>query len=70
MKVITKKQELQALHHTAELLKRDGRLQTKTVQEWLDDADLRPADFQSSQPALEILHLLGLQNEIVRVDGM
>jgi hypothetical protein len=35
------------------------------VQEWLDVAQLHQAQFPSSLPALEILALLGLGNEMV-----
>ena len=47
MKVITQKQSELAVGHVAELLKRDGSMQTQTVQEWLDVAQLHPAQFPS-----------------------
>ena len=65
MKIISQKQREQAIGYVAELLKRDGGMQTQTVQEWLDVAQLHPAQFPSSLPALEILALLGLGNEMV-----
>ena len=65
MKIISQKQREQAIGYVAELLKRDGGMQTQTVQEWLDVAQLQPAQFPSSLPALEILALLGLGNELV-----
>ena len=49
----------------AELLKQDGGMQTQTVQEWLDIAQLRPAQFPSSLPALEVLGLLGFGDVLV-----
>ena len=52
--------------HLADLLKRDGSLQSLTVQEWLDTAQLHPAQFQSSLPALEILGLLGFGDAVVQ----
>lgn len=57
------------MEHIAELLKRDGWNQTQTVQQWLDDADLRPAQFQSSRSALEILVLLGFGDELLKAKG-
>lgn len=69
MKIISHNQKEQALQHAAELLKRDGWNQTQTVQQWLDDADLRPAQFQSSHSALEILGLLGFGDELLRAKG-
>jgi len=67
MKIISHKQKELAMDHLGELLKRDGWIQTKTVQQWLDDAELQPAQFQSSLPALEILGLLGFENDLVSV---
>jgi len=55
-----------AIEHIAGLLKKDGASQTLTVQEWLDAAEFRPAEFSSSLPALEILGLLGFGDELVR----
>jgi hypothetical protein len=66
MKIISQKQRELAMDHAAELLMRDGQLQTKTVQEWLDDADHQPSQFQASLPGLEILSLLGFGDELVR----
>jgi hypothetical protein len=66
MKVITHKQMKLAIEHLAGLLKKDGASQTLTVQEWLDAAQFRPAQFPSSLPALEILGLLGFGDELVR----
>jgi len=68
MKVITQKQTQLAIEHVAGLLNRDGANQTLTVQEWLDVAQFRPAQFVSSLPALEILGLLGFGNEVVRAE--
>ena len=65
MKIISQKQREQAIGYVAELLKRDGGMQTQTVQEWPHVAQLHPAQFPSSLPALEILALLGLGNELV-----
>jgi hypothetical protein len=65
MKIISAKQRELAMDHLGELLKRDGWVQTKTVQQWLDSAELQPAQFQSSLPALQILSLLGFENELV-----
>jgi hypothetical protein len=66
MKVITHKQMDLAIEHLAGLLKKDGASQTLTVQEWLDAAQFRPAQFPSSLPALEILGLLGFGDEMVK----
>ncbi len=66
MKVITQKQTKLAIEHIAALLKNDGANQTLTVQEWLDVAEVRPAQFRSSAGALEILGLLGFGDELVR----
>lgn len=66
MKIITQKQTNMAIEHVAGLLKRDGAMQTLTVQEWLDAAQFRPAQFPSSLPALEILGLLGLGDTLVQ----
>ena len=68
MKVITQKQSDLAVGHVAELLKRDGSMQTQTVQEWLDVAQLHPAQFPSSLPALETLGLLGFGNTLVHAE--
>jgi hypothetical protein len=68
MKIISQKQRAQAIDHAAELLKKDGWIQSKTVQQWLDDAEFKPAQFQSSLPALEILGMLGFENELVRAE--
>lgn len=65
MKIITRKQMKLAIEHIAELLKQDGASQTLTVQEWLDAAEFRPAEFPSSLPALKILWLLGFGDELV-----
>jgi hypothetical protein len=70
MKVITHKQTKVAVEHLAELLKKDGASQTLTVQEWLDAAQFHPAQFPSSLPALEILGLLGLGDEMVRPETL
>jgi hypothetical protein len=66
MRIISHKHSELAIDFTAELLKRDGWVQARTVQQWLDDAELHPAQFQSSLPALQILGLLGYENELVR----
>jgi hypothetical protein len=66
MKIITQKQRQSALEYLAELLKRDGANQTQTIQEWLDVAQPRPAQFPSSLPALEVLALLGFGDEMVQ----
>ncbi len=58
------------MDHLAELLKRDGWIQTRTVQQWLDDAEMRPAQFQSSLPALQVLNLLGFENELVQAQEL
>lgn len=68
MKVITQKQMKLALERIAHLLKKDGANQTLTVQEWLDVAELRPAQFQSSVAALETMSLLGFGDEVVRAE--
>ena len=68
MKVITQKQMKLAIEHIAGLLKKDGANETLTVQEWLDVAQVRPAQFPSSLPALEILELLGFGDELVRAE--
>ena len=70
MKVITHKQAKMAVEHLAELLKKDGASQTLTVQEWLDAAQFHPGQFPSSLPALEILGLLGLGDEMVRPETL
>jgi len=67
MKLISQKHLQSAMEHTAELLKKDGSTQSMTVQELLDVAQFHPAQFASSLPALEILGLLGLGSEVVRV---
>jgi hypothetical protein len=66
MKIISQKQRISAIDHAADLLKKDGWVQSKTVEEWLDDAELRPAQFQCSLPALQILGLLGFEGEMIR----
>jgi len=68
MKVITHKQVKPVIDHIAGLLKKDGANQTLTVQEWLDVAQLRPAQFPSSLPALEVLGLLGFGDEVVQAE--
>jgi|OpeIllAssembly_1097287.scaffolds.fasta_scaffold424411_2 hypothetical protein len=70
MKVITQKQLTLAIDYVAEMLKRDGAIQTQTVQEWLDAAQFHPAQYQSSLPALEILGLLGFGNEMVQAKDL
>jgi hypothetical protein len=66
MKIITQKQKDLAIGYVGELLKQDGAIQTQTVQEWLDIAQPRPAQFASSLPALEILGLLGFGDVMVQ----
>ena len=66
MKIITQKQRELATGYVADLLKLDGAIQTMTVQEWLDVAQLQPAQFPSSLPALEILGLLGFGDVMVQ----
>jgi len=66
MKIISQRQKESALDHLADLLKRDGWVQTKTVEQWLDDAESRPAQFQGSLSALQVLNLLGLGTELVQ----
>jgi hypothetical protein len=66
MKIITQKQRELAIGYVAELLKQDGAIQTMTVQEWLDIAQLQPAQFPTSLPVLEILGLLGFGDVIVQ----
>jgi hypothetical protein len=70
MKVITQKHLNSAIERVAELLKVDGATQSMTVQEWLDVAQPRPAQFPSSLPALEMLALLGLGDEKVPAAGL
>ncbi len=70
MKVITQKQKSLAIEHVARLLKQDGAIQTLTVQEWLDAAQFRPAQFPTSLPALELLGLLGFGDEMVNAQGL
>jgi hypothetical protein len=67
MKIISQKQRESALDHLAELLKRDGWVQTRTVEQWLDDAEMRPAQFQGSLSALQVLNLLGFGGELVQI---
>jgi len=67
MKIISQKQRESALDHLAELLKRDGWVQTRTVEQWLDDAEMRPAQFQGSLPALQVLNLVGFGTELVKI---
>jgi len=69
MKVITHKRLELAKEYLAGLLKKDGSSQTLTVQQWLDAAQYRPAQFSSSLPALEILQLLGFGDEIVQPEA-
>jgi hypothetical protein len=66
MKIITQKQRELAIGYVAELLKQDGAVQTMTVQEWLDIAQPRPAQFPTSLPALETLGLLGFGDVTVQ----
>ena len=66
MKIVTQKQRELAISYVAELLKQDGGIQPMTVQEWLDVAQPRPAQFPSSLPALEILGLLGFGDVMVQ----
>ena len=68
MKVLTQKQSKSAIEHVAGLLKEDGETQTMTVQEWLDIAQFRPAQFVRSLPALEILGLLGFGDVMVKAE--
>ena len=68
MKIISQKQRELAMGHLAELLKQDDGMQTQTVQEWLDVAQLHPAQFPSSLPALEILGLLGFGDSLVQAE--
>lgn len=68
MKIISQKQRELAMSRLAELLKQDGGMQTQTVQEWLDIAQLHPAQFPSSLPALEILGLLGFGDSLVQAE--
>jgi hypothetical protein len=70
MKVITQKQMKSAIECLAGRLKEDGATQTMTVQEWLDVAQFRPAQFPCSLPALEILGLLGFGDEMVRAESV
>ena len=57
-----------AIEHLAGLLKEDGATQTMTVQEWLDVAQFRPAQFPCSLPALEMLGLLGFGDQMVQAE--
>ncbi|MGO8678090.1 MAG: hypothetical protein ACLQVX_19785 [Limisphaerales bacterium] len=68
MKVITQKQRKLAIDHIAELLNKDGANQTLTVQEWLDVAETKPAQFLYSLSGLEVLGLLGFGDEVVRAE--
>jgi hypothetical protein len=70
MKVITQKQMRTAMDHVAELLKKDGETQTLTIQEWLDAAQFRPAQFTASLPALEVLDLLGFGDVLVQAQPL
>jgi hypothetical protein len=65
MKIISQKQRELALEFAAELLRDDGWVQPKTVQQWIDDAELHPTRFQNSLPALQVLALLGFEDELV-----
>ena len=67
MKIISQKQRESALDHLADLLKRDGWVQTRTVEQWLDDAEQHPAQFQSSLAALEVLNRLGFGADLVQL---
>jgi hypothetical protein len=67
MKIITQKQRETAMDELAELLKRDGWVQTKSIEQWLDEAEMSPAQFQSSLGALKMLSLLGFGNDVVTV---
>lgn len=66
MKLISQKQKEQAIAHVADLLAKDGFHQTQTIQQWLDDAEMRPAQFGCSLPALQILGILGFGEELVK----
>ena len=66
MKVITHKQPELAKAHFAGLLKKDGAAETLPVQQWLNVAQYRPAQFASSESAMGILDLLGFGEEMVR----
>ncbi len=70
MKVITHKKWELAKGHLAGLLKQDGASQTMTIQQWLDTAQYRPAQFASSLRALEILDLLGFGDETVPAESV
>ena len=70
MKIVTQKQLHLAIEHVTGLLKKDGAAQTLTVQEWLDAAQFRPAQFPSSLPALEILNLLGFGDELLQAQQL
>ncbi len=70
MKVITQRQTKLAVEHLAGLLKEDGENQSMTVQEWLDVAQFRPAQFAHSLPALEILGLLGFGDQPVQAKAI
>jgi hypothetical protein len=69
MRVVTQKELKLAMNHVAGLLKQDGVLETLTVQEWLDVAEVKPTQFQSSLAALEVLGLLGLGDELVQAEA-
>ncbi len=70
MKIISQKQRESALDLTGELLKRDGWTQTRTVDEWLDDAEMRPAQYQCSLPALQVMTCLGFGAEVIQIQQM
>jgi hypothetical protein len=70
MKIVSQKQSNLAMDHLAELLKRDGGSQSQTVQQWLDIAQLHPAQFASSLPALEIMGILGYGDVLVRAEAI
>jgi len=70
MKVITQKQLKLAIERVAGLLKEDGATQSMTVQEWLDVAQFRPAQFPCSLPALEVLGLLGFGDQMVQAEAL
>jgi hypothetical protein len=70
MKIISQKQRESALDLTGELLKRDGWTQTRTVDEWLDDAEMRPAQYQCSLSALQVMNCLGFGAEVIQIQQM
>jgi hypothetical protein len=68
MKVISQKQTKMAIDHIAGVLNKEGANQTLTVQEWLDVAETRPAQFMSSLSGLEVLGLLGFGDQLIRAE--